>query len=261
MSQIRLNFNKAANSYKNHAFLQKEISIRLADKLNTIKIKPEIILDLGAGTGIFTEHILKKFPKSKIYAIDFAQNTLHANNAKFKICADANQIPLANKSVDLIASNLMMQWCNNLDIVFTECLRILKPGGLMFFSTLGPDTLKELKNSYLDADSISNVNTFIDMHDVGDQMLLSGFKNPIMEMEILTLTYKNVIDLMKDLKGTGAQTVKNRSNNLIGKNKFNKIIQMYENYRKDGKLPATYEVIYGHAWKEKDKLNKIDLDN
>ena len=256
MSKIKNNFNKSAASYANHAFIQKEISIRLTEKISAINIKPKIVADLGAGIGIFTNNLLKNMPESKILSIDFAQQTLERNNAKIKICADVERIPISENSVDLMTSNLMLQWCDNLDVFFAQCYRILKPNGLIIFSTFGPDTLKELKASYLDANLNPSVNTFIDMHDIGDKILLSGFEGPVMEMEMLTLMYENVIDLMKDLKGIGAQTVKNKKQSIIGKNKFNNIIKMYEKYRRNGKLPATYEVIYGHAWKKDNSIKQ-----
>ncbi|WP_190600631.1 malonyl-ACP O-methyltransferase BioC [Candidatus Vesicomyidisocius sp. SY067_SCS001] len=249
MSKIRLSFNKASNNYDNHAFLQKEIAIRLDKKLNTISSKADIILDLGAGTGLLSKQLTKCFLKSKIICIDFSQKSLKYNPSSNKICANANYLPLLNNSIDIITSNLMMQWCPDLNILFSECFRVLKNDGLFLFSTFGPDTLKELKNSWSVVDDKMHVNTFIDMHDIGDQMLLNRFKNPVMEMETWTLTYQTVIDLLHDLKAIGAQTVIKRSKSLTGKNKFQLMIKMYESYKNNGKLPVTYEVIYGHAWK------------
>jgi malonyl-CoA O-methyltransferase len=138
---------------------------------------------------------------------------------------------------------------------------VLKNDGLILFSTFGPDTLKELKKSWSVVDSEAHVNTFTDMHDIGDQMLGAGFQSPVMEMETLTLTYQTVTDLLRDLKAIGAQTVSTRSKSLMGKDKFQLMIKMYESYRQDGKLPATYEVVYGHAWKRISKIGKIDLSN
>jgi len=184
-----------------------------------------------------------------------------SNVHNLKVCANAYQLPFTDNSIDFIVSNLMMQWCPNLKTLLDECFRVLKPEGLFLFSTFGPDTLKELKRSWSVVDSNPHVNEFTDMHDIGDQMLQSGFQSPVMEMERLTLTYDKVIDLMHDLKGIGAQTVHNRSKSLTGKTKFNKMIEMYESYRKDDKLPATYEVIYGHAWKQEKHFGGISLDN
>lgn len=261
MSSIRKAFNKASNNYDDHAFLQKEIATRLDEKLNVISTRSDIILDLGAGTGLLSKQLIQRFPESKIIALDFAQNSLRNNKSENKICANANHIPLADNSVDIVISSLMMQWCSDLNQLFYEIHRVLKNNGLILFSTFGPDTLKELKKSWSVVDSEAHVNTFTDMHDIGDIMLANGFQSPVMEMETLTLTYQTVTDLLKDLKAIGAQSVNNRSKSLTGKDKFQLMIKMYESFRKDGKLPATYEVIYGHAWKKTTSLGSIQVNN
>ena len=261
MSKIRNTFNSASSNYNDNAFLQNEIANRLAEKLKVISIKPQTIIDLGSGTGFLSEKTAKIFPNSILVCVDFAQQSLLENSQNLKVCANAYKLPFASNSVDFIFSNLMMQWCPDLTTLFNECFRVLKPQGLFLFTTFGPDTLKELKRSWSVVDSSAHVNNFIDMHDIGDQMLQSGFQSPIMEMENITLTYEKVVDLMHDLKAIGAQNVANRSKALTGKTKFKKMIEMYENYREDGKLPATYEVIYGHAWKNEKKLGAISLEN
>jgi len=248
VSQVRAAFNKASNDYEDHAFLQKEIATRLSKKLDVITTKSDVILDLGAGTGLLSQQLEKRFVDSQIICLDFAQNSLKHNPASFKICANASHLPLADNSVDIVVSSLMMQWCPDLNQLFSEIHRVLKNDGLILFSTFGPDTLKELKKSWSVVDNETHVNTFTDMHDIGDQLLQNGFQSPVMEMENLTLTYQSVIDLLKDLKAIGAQSVSTRSKSLMGKDKFQLMIQMYESFRQDGKLPASYEVIYGHAW-------------
>ena len=261
MSKIRSTFNDAASNYDDNAFLQSEIANRLAEKLKVISIKPQTIIDLGSGTGLLSNKTAEIFPIANLICVDFAQQSLLKNSQNLKVCANAYELPFSSNSVDFIVSNLMMQWCPDLKALFNECYRVLKPEGLILFTTFGPDTLKELKRSWSAVDSSAHVNNFIDMHDIGDQMLQSGFQSPIMEMENITLTYEKVLDLMHDLKSIGAQNVGSRSKALTGKTKFKKMIEMYESYRSDGKLPATYEVIYGHAWKNENKLGAISLEN
>ena len=261
MSSIRNNFNSASSNYDDNAFLQNEIANRLAEKLKVISIKPQTIIDLGSGTGLLSNKTAEIFPNANLVCVDFAQKSLLKNPQNLKVCANAYELPFASNSVDFIVSNLMMQWCPDLKTLFNECFRVLKPQGLFLFTTFGPDTLKELKRSWSAVDSSAHVNNFIDMHDIGDQMLQSGFQSPIMEMENITLTYEKVLDLMHDLKSIGAQNVSDRSKTLTGKTKFKKMIEMYESYRSDGKLPATYEVIYGHAWKNEKRLGAISLEN
>ena len=261
MSSVRSAFNKASSQYDAHAFLQKEIATRLDAKLDVIAGNSNVIVDLGAGTGLLSQNLIKRFPDSQLICLDFAQASLNNNPSKNKLCADAYHLPLADNSVDMVISSLMMQWCPDLKQLFSEIHRVLKNDGLILFSTFGPDTLKELKKSWSVVDDQVHVNTFADMHDIGDQMLGAGFQSPVMEMEKLTLTYQTVTDLLRDLKAIGAQTVDARSKSLMGKDKFQLMIKMYESYRQDGKLPATYEVIYGHAWKRVSTIGKIDISN
>jgi malonyl-CoA O-methyltransferase len=245
MSSVRSAFNKASDQYDAHALLQKEIAIRLDTKLDVIAGSSKVIVDLGAGTGLLSHQLFKRFPDSQLVCLDFAHQSLAHNLANNKICADANHLPLADNSVDMVISSLMMQWCPDLKQLFSEIHRVLK----------------ELKKSWSAVDNETHVNTFTDMHDIGDQMLGCGFQSPVMEMEKLTLTYQKVTDLLRDLKAIGAQTVSTRSKSLMGKDKFQLMIKMYESYRIDGKLPATYEVIYGHAWKRVNKLGGIAISN
>ncbi|MCH9712333.1 MAG: methyltransferase domain-containing protein, partial [Proteobacteria bacterium] len=177
MSQVRTAFNKASNNYEDHAFLQKEVAKRLDQKLNIISSNSAVILDLGAGTGLLSQQLSERFTDSTIIALDFAQNSLKNNSTNKKICADANHLPLADNSVDLVISSLMMQWCPDLKQLFSEIHRVLKNDGLILFSTFGPDTLKELKKSWSVVDNDTHVNTFTDMHDIGDQLLNTGFQS------------------------------------------------------------------------------------
>ena len=261
MSSVRSTFNKASKSYNDVAFLQKEIANRLLKKLNPLKLIPESILDLGSGTGIFTNLVSSKYSNAKTISLDFALNSITLSNADFKVCANANHLPFKTSSIDFVCSNLMLQWIQDPSLVFKEVNRVLKPDSLFFFSSFGPDTLNELKSSWAVVDSGNHVNNFVDMHDLGDQLTGCGFQSPIMEMEKITLTYSEVEDLMLDLKSLGANKVFSQSKGLVGKNKFINMKNMYESYRTDGKIPATYEVIYGHAWTASDNFSPISLEN
>ncbi|RTL01005.1 MAG: malonyl-[acyl-carrier protein] O-methyltransferase BioC, partial [Neisseriaceae bacterium] len=143
------------------------------------------------------------------------------------------------------------------DKAFTELARVLRPDGLLMFSTLGPDTLKELRQAFSGADGYAHVNRFIDMHDIGDALVHNGFAEPVMDMEYITLTYESVKAVMLDLKAIGAQQVLDgRNPGLMGKSRWQKVLDNYERLRQAGRLPATYEIVYGHAWKPQPKLGK-----
>lgn len=260
---IARSFSLAAKTYDQHAFVQQEIGNRLLERLDYLKQKPEIILDVGAGTGRHTRDLQQKFPQSTIIGIDIAhgmaqfakskQSWQFWKNAPQYLCADAENLPFANSSVDLIFSNFTLQWCTNLQRAFAEFKRILKPNGLIFFSTLGPQTLHELKASFATVDSYTHVNEFIDMHDIGDHLLNLRFNDPVIDMEMITIYYKSVKSLLKDLKGTGAHNVnKQRPAGCLSKQHYLQMIQAYQTFQHaNGLIPASYEVIYGHAWQQR----------
>ena len=254
--RARKAFSRAAESYDEVAVLQREIGERMLRRLDVVKMQPRSILDLGSGTGTHTGQLLKKYPKSRVYALDFALPMLRKTASQGRwlkrplcMCGDMEQLPLQNASVDLIYSNLAFQWANDLSTLFTECLRILKPGGLLMFSTFGPDTLKELRSAWSAVDDLPHVRPFMDMHDIGDSLLQSRFAEPVMDVDQLRLTYETVDQLMRDLKHLGAHNaVHGQSRGLTGKVRMQAMRQAYEEFRQQDLLPASYEVVYGHAW-------------
>ena len=165
------------------------------------------------------------------------------------LCADAEALPVANDSVDLVFSSLTFQWCNDLDAVFAECCRVLKPNGLLLFSSLGPDTLHELRAAWAAVDPSPRINQFIDMHDVGDALIRAGFSSPVLECDVTTVNYDDVYGVMRDLRGIGAvNSLNGRRRGLSTPSDLKRMALRYEDYRRDGRLPATYEVVYAHAW-------------
>ncbi len=269
---MRRSFDRAAETYDEFAVLQKEVCSRLLEKLEIVKIKPQLILDAGSGTGSAIPGLYSLYKKSQLVALDLSENMLQkaARHGGFFrspscVCADIENLPFANESFDLIFSSLSLQWCNDLNAALLEARRVLKPGGLFVFSSFGPDTLKELKQSWAAINSDNHVNQFIDMHDIGDALLADGFVEPVMEAEMMTLTYARVDDLMHDLKAIGANvTVPStaaRKAGLSGRTVLNTVRQQYEKFRCNGVLPASYEIIYGHAWKAKAETITIKLED
>lgn len=257
---MRASFEKAAGSYDAAGVLQKEVANRLVERMSYMAMKPRSILDAGAGTGFVSQLLANRFPKAKITALDLAFNMLKQskNKRSFKqrwnkqfnyVHAEVENLPFADASVELVISGLTLQWCQDLPKVFKEFRRVLAPGGLLLFSSFGPDTLKELRQSWAQVDELPHVNAFADMHDVGDALMQSGFSDPVMDMEMLTVTYNDVKTVMRDLKQIGAHNVmQGRSHQVTGKNKLQKMMQAYEQYRVEGLLPVSHEIVYGHAW-------------
>jgi malonyl-CoA O-methyltransferase len=254
-ARVRRSFDRAAATYEDAAVLHAEVRDNLLARLDLMALAPRITLDAGAGTGLAARALKRRYPKSLVIALDFSQLMLQAAGRQqtwlrrfARVCADAARLPLADGSVDLIFSNLMLQWCQP-DAVFAEFRRVLAPQGLVCFTTLGPDTLRELRSAWAKVDSRTHVNQFIDMHDLGDALVRAGLASPVLDVERYTLTYLDLKRVAADLKATGAHnSTMGRARGLTGRSKLDKLQAAYEPFRRDGRLPATYEVVFGHAW-------------
>ncbi|MGH8292976.1 MAG: malonyl-ACP O-methyltransferase BioC [Gammaproteobacteria bacterium] len=254
--QLRAAFERAARGYDAADVLQQEVAGRLLERLELTAIQPARVLDLGCGTGRNLRELRRRYPHARLVAADFAFNMLLAARRRLGFwrrvplaCADALHLPFAAGAFDLIYCNLVLQWCDDLDQALAELRRTLAPHGLLLFSSFGPDTLKELRAAWREVDDFNHVNRFIDMHDVGDALIRAGFVEPVMDVEQLTLTYANVQALAQDLKAIGAHNVTaGRPRGLGGRARAAKLAAAYERFRREGRLPATYEVVYGTAW-------------
>jgi malonyl-CoA O-methyltransferase len=275
--QVRRSFERAADSYDAAAFLQQEIGDRLVERLDLVRLEPQQIVDVGAGTGHVSAALGERYPDSRLLVTDIAEGMLQCSRRRLQpgvssglaglagllkrtltarrgsrfayVSADAEQLPLADASTDLLVSNLMLQWCPDLDRALAEFRRVLTPGGLLMFTTFGPDTLKELRAAWAEVDGLTHVNAFIDMHDIGDAVMRAGLGEPVMDAERMTVTYPELLPLMRDLKDIGAHHVSaGRRHGMTGRQRLSRVAAAYEQWRSDGVLPASYEVIYGHAW-------------
>jgi malonyl-CoA O-methyltransferase len=262
---VRRSFDRAARHYDAAAVLQANIRAQMLARLDLVKLQPKAILDAGCGTGAGSWQLQKRYPRSDIISLDFApamlretQVRMHGVSARIRsllgsaahhpVCGDIEALPLVSESVDLLWSNLAIQWCNDLDRTFMEMHRVLRTEGLLMLTTFGPDTLKELRAAT--SNGHTHVSRFMDMHDIGDALVRAGFSAPVLDVEHYTLTYADVLSLMRDLKAIGAHNAtQGRHRGLAGRGFLQKIAQSYEAFRTQGKLPATYEVVFIHAWK------------
>lgn len=253
--RLRRQFAHAAATYDAVAVLQRQVADRLLERLDLVRHIPEVVVDAGSGTGYCTRALARRYRGAQVYGLDVAWAMARAARRKAGwfgprryVCGDIEAMPIASGSVDLVVSNLALQWCR-LDTVFAEFMRVLRPGGLLMFTSFGPDTLRELRAAWAAVDSGVHVHAFLDMHDVGDALVRAGFADPVMDMENFTLTYADVYGLLRDLKHIGAgNAAHGRARGLTGKRRFARFVAAYQAMARDRRLPATYETVYGHAW-------------
>lgn len=211
----------------------------------------QTVVDLGAGPATATADLARHLPQARILAIDSVPEMLGPEAQIWgRVCADATRLPLANGTVDLVTASMLLHWCADPLAVFGEVRRILRYPGLFLFSTLGPDSLHELRSAWSGVDDHSHTLSFADMHNIGDALVRSGFIEPVVECEHLTVTYRDIRQLITDLRAVGARDLSTgRRRSLTPPGRWNAMLDAYEQRRNaDGVLPVTIEVIYGHAW-------------
>jgi malonyl-CoA O-methyltransferase len=266
--QVRRHFGRAATSYEQHDVLQREVQAALLERLDFYTQTPQRVIDVGAGTGRGSAQLKQRYAKAEVIAIDLALPMLRAakQHASWlkpfqRVCAEATELPLPDHSVDVLHSNLCFQWIVDLPALFGECARVLKPGGLLAFSTFGPDTLKELRAAWAEADQEPHVSRFLDMHDIGDAMLAAGLRDPVLDVFRYTLTYSEPRKLLQELQGLGATNADHaRVRGLTGKTRYQRMLAAYETMRIDDRIPATWEVVTAHAWGPPDGQGRRNAD-
>ena len=266
--QVRRNFSRVAGTYDEAAFLSREVDRRMLDRLDYVRIAPSRILDLGCATGASLTALRERYRDARLVGADFALPMLRAGHretgflsrmlpfVKTKgtgfICADAEALPFARAQFGLIWSNLLLHWLNEPRPTFREVHRTLEVGGLFMFSTFGPDTLREIATAF--DDGAAHTQRFTDMHDLGDMLVECGFADPVMDMEVLTLTYASVDDLVRELRAAGDRcAMLGRRRGLAGREFGQRVRAACARLTRDGRFPVTFEVVYGHAWKGEPK--------
>lgn len=257
-------FSHVARQYRQKATVQALIGSTLIARLDYHNIAPKVILDLGAGPGHFSLMLQKRYPSAKIVSLDISHEMLQQGKRRFRrspsrLQADMCTLPLKGDSVDMIFANQSLHWGDDLTLLFKEIARVLKQEGMLLFSSLGPDTFKEIKAAWTTIDTHAHVNLFLDMHDIGDRLLGAGLRDPVVDMDIITARYRTVKALCQDLKSQGVNnTNAMRVRGLMSRLRWQQFEANYETYRdSDGLLPLSYEVVYGQAWGKQMK-KKVD---
>ncbi|MDZ7828467.1 MAG: malonyl-ACP O-methyltransferase BioC [Halofilum sp. (in: g-proteobacteria)] len=253
---VRRAFDRAAAHYERNAGLQREVADELIERLAAVRIDPAVVADLGCGTGHASRALVRMYPGARVYGVDFAPAMLRAfdrgwwpRRRPVPLCADLVRLPFADASVDVLFSSLAFQWIDDLPTLFAELRRVLRPEGVLMFSSFGPDTLMELRTAWAAVDDGVHVNRFPDMHDVGDALLGAGLRDPVMDVDRLTRAYADVRALMRSIKSIGAgNAATERSRGLTGRGVLERLDGAYERRDPDGRPLASWEVVYGHAW-------------
>ncbi|MGL5742892.1 MAG: malonyl-ACP O-methyltransferase BioC [Legionella sp.] len=267
--EISKAFNQHATEYERTAKVQQEIGLRLLERLQFLNIKPQRILDLGCGPGFFSHELTQLYPKAQIVGLDLAPMMLSLAQKKQSwrrkwslVAADMCRMPFAAGAFDLVFANQVIHWGEALPQVFRELNRVMRVNGCFMFTTLGPDTFKELKTAWFYVNQYAHVNEFADMHDVGDCLMLEHFLDPVVDMELLAVHYETLPKLVQALKAQGVRNINpNRNQGLTGKKAWKQFEQNFVAMQTvTGKYPLTYEVVYGHAWKGEQRKTEFGIE-
>lgn len=257
-------------------FLRREVSGRMQERLALIKLAPERVLDAGCGEGADIAALQKRFTTAQVFGLDGAFNMVAlarehqlagqssvnrlfnslqkwlpaAGGAERLVCADFAQLPISAGALDVLWSNLALHWHPQPDRVFAEWRRVLRVEGLLMFSCFGPDTFREVRAAFEEIDAAPHALPFVDMHDFGDMLVNAGFSTPVMDMETITVTYDTPARLLEDVAAWGGNPLETRRRGLLGRSSYSRLVHALEQKRgADGKIPLTFEVVYGHAFK------------
>ena len=247
---MRRVFDNVAENFDTQDFFCAEIRGRLSERLDLITLEPDNIVDLGTATGRAFEQLQLRFPDSRVIELDWSLNMLDCGtrSERDRVCADAHQLPFANASIDIIFSNLLLPGCADPEQIFSEARRVLRYPGLFLFSTLGPDTLKQIQRAWATVDDFAHVTKQADMHNVGDALVKAGFRDPVMDVEMLTINYRDVSKLITDLRAAGAvNRAANRNPGLTTPRQWKRFSDNLGQQETD-RFSVNFEVVYGQAW-------------
>jgi malonyl-CoA O-methyltransferase len=256
--RVRRYAARVARHYDQAAWLPRRIADALMEHLQPVRIQPQRILDVGAGTGICSAHLARHYRTARVMALDCSLAMLRVARGhgprwfsrRAHVCGDAEALPLSDASIDLLVSSLMLPSCPSPDAALAEFRRVLRPGGLLMFASLGPDTLRELRESWMAVDTRVHVHAFVDMHDLGDALLRAGLCDVVMDSERIIAEYTHVSTLLSELKQLGASNAAHGCRaGLTTPDQLSAMTAAYENHRREARLPASFEIVFGHAWR------------
>lgn len=253
LNAARQTYDRLASRYDQHAALEQEVASRLLERVDFHRIPPQRILDLGSGTGQASAALKNRFRKAQVIGLDCSAGMLAQQQRRSgllrplkAVCADFSAIPLAGGSSELVLSNLAIHWGVEAEKLFTEVRRVLVPGGMLLFSTLGPGTFPELRTAMGETAAAPDPGLLPDILDIGNALVASGFQEPVMDSERITLSYANLNALLTELEATGSLRLLGMRDSLPElEDRFEAV---YRRFATDGRYPVSYEIVYGAAF-------------
>jgi malonyl-CoA O-methyltransferase len=265
---IRRRFERAANSFDDADFVHAATRHGLLCRLAPLLVEVKTVVDLGSATGAASRSLGKRFKAAHVISIDLAHGMLGKARSKKSWLskssfaqADARALPLPDESVDVVFSNLLLPCMGDPGPVFSEIARVLRKGGVFAFATLGPDSLQEISRAWRQVDSNVHVNRFPDMHDLGDGLVNAGLRDPVLDVDRLTVSYKSSDRLFADLTAVGARnSLEQRVKGLTGKQRFAKMVTALDNAAAGNNIALDLELVYGHCWGSGPKIDPRNVE-
>lgn len=253
---VRRRFERAAATFDESDFVHTVTRDGLLARLEPLLVEARTVIDLGAATGTANRALEKRFKGARVVSIDIAHNMLKKAREKRSWLsktaftqASAEALPFPDERVDVIFSNLLLPWVHDPSSIFSEVARVLRKGGVFTFATLGPDSLQEISRAWGSIDSNAHVNRFLDMHDLGDRLVAAGLRDPVLDVDRLSVSYENSARLFADLTAVGARnTLNQRAKSLTGKQRYAAMVSALEATAVDGQITLDLELVFGHCW-------------
>ena len=261
-------FNRKAADFDRHGWLHREVASRLLEHLEPVALEPKNVLELGSATGECGRELTRRYRSARVYSLDFASQMLFQARTKTSrwfnrqvfVCAAAEQLCFADHSQQLVCGNLLLPWIEDPTRLLREAHRVLEAGGLLMMSNFGPQTLHELREAFSQVDSAAHVNAFMDMHDLGDALTSTGFRDVVVDAERLNVSYRTVGALLRELQEMGVGNANPlRRRGLMGRESLAKLRRAFEENSEDNQYYLSFELIFAHGWKPQRSANPVEV--